>query len=106
MRSRQNRSRRGEDIVKTVCAACHQAGVANAPKIGDNARWGPLAKEGIKELLAEAIKGKGAMPPRGGAADLTDAELARAIVTMANQSGANLKEPAAPEARKPAAKSK
>ena len=48
-------------------------------------------------MLAVAIKGKGAMPPRGGLADLSDAELARAIVTMANQSGAGLKEPAAPQ---------
>ena len=99
-------ARRGEDIVKTVCAACHQAGIANAPRIGDNARWGQIAKEGVNRLLAEAAKGKGAMPPRGGAADLTDVELARAIVYMANQSGANLKEPAAPAAPKPTAKSK
>jgi hypothetical protein len=40
------------------------------------------------------------MPPRGGVSDLTDAELARAIVSMANQSGAKLKEPAAPAAKK------
>ncbi len=91
-------ARSGEELVKTVCAACHQAGVANAPKIGDKARWGKLAKEGMKDLLATSIKGKGAMPPRGGS-DATDAELARAIVYMANQSGANLKEPAS----KPAA---
>ena len=55
-------------------------------------------------MLAVAIKGKGAMPPRGGVADLTDFELARAIVFMANQSGGSLKEPAAPKA--PAAKGK
>ncbi len=95
-------ARGGEEIVKTVCAACHQAGVANAPKIGDKARWSKLAGEGMKDLLATAMKGKGAMPPRGGAADLTDVELARAIVFMANQSGQNLKEP--PAAQKSAAK--
>ena len=96
-------ARSGDEIVKSVCAACHQAGVANAPKIGDKARWGQLAKEGMKDLLATATKGKGAMPPKGGAADLTDAELARAIVYMANQSGQTLKEPPT-AARKPAAK--
>jgi cytochrome c5 len=93
-------ARSGGDIVKAVCAACHQAGVAGAPKIGDKASWAPRLKEGLNGLLATAIKGKGAMPPRGGAADLTDTELARAIVFMANQSGGSLKEPPAP---KPAA---
>jgi cytochrome c5 len=93
-------ARSGEDIVKSVCGACHTAGVANAPKIGDKAAWGKLAGQGLPKMLGVAIKGQGAMPPRGGAADLTDAELARAIVHMANQSGQSLKEPAA----KPAAK--
>jgi cytochrome c5 len=94
--------RSGEDIVKSACLACHQAGVANAPKIGDKAAWGPRIKTGLNGMLAVAIKGKGAMPPRGGVADLSDFELSRAIVHMANQSGGSLKEPAAPKA--PAAK--
>ena len=86
-------ARSGEDLVKTACAACHQAGVANAPKIGDKAAWAPRVKPGLSALLQSAIKGKGAMPPRGGS-DATDTELARAIVFMANQSGANLQAPA------------
>ena len=103
--------RSGEEIVKTVCAACHTTGVAGAPKIGDKAAWTPRIKEGLARLTANAIKGitvKGAivMPPRGGAADLSDHEVARAIVFMANQSGGSLKEPAAPAAAKPAAASK
>jgi len=97
-------ARSGESIVKATCATCHQAGVANAPKIGDAGSWAPRLKEGLKGMLANAIKGKGAMPPRGGDASLTDEELARAIVYMANQSGGKLKEPAAPkQAAKPAA---
>jgi len=92
-------ARSGEEIVKAVCAACHVPGVANAPKIGDRAAWAPLVRQGLKSLLADSIKGKGAMPPRGGAPDLTDLELARAIVYMANQSGGNLKEPAEPAAK-------
>jgi cytochrome c5 len=90
-------ARTGEEIVKSTCLACHQAGVANAPKIGDKAAWGKLAKEGLASLTRDAAKGKGAMPPRGGLPDLTDFELARAIVYMANQSGAGMKEPAAPK---------
>ena len=89
--------RAGEEIVKTVCAACHLAGVAGAPKIGDKASWAPRIKEGLNKLLADAIKGFKGMPPRGGAADLSDYELARAIVHMANQSGGSLKEPAEPK---------
>ena len=34
-------ARSGEDIVKSTCAACHQTGVANAPKIGDRNAWAP-----------------------------------------------------------------
>ena len=96
-------ARTGEAIVKTVCATCHQQGVANAPKIGDAKAWAPHIKEGMKGMLATAIKGKGAMPPRGGDASLTDVELERAIAYMANQAGGKFKEPPAPkEAAKPA----
>jgi cytochrome c5 len=99
-------ARSGEEIVNTVCAACHNTGVQGAPKIGDKAAWAPHIKHGLNEMLASAIKGvtvKGAMvmPPRGGASDLSDAEVASAIVYMANKSGGNLKEPAA-SAAKPA----
>ena len=96
-------ARTGEAITKAVCANCHQQGVANAPKIGDAKAWAPHIKEGMKGMLANAIKGKGAMPPRGGDASLTDVELERAIAYMANQSGGKFKEPAvSKEAAKPA----
>jgi cytochrome c5 len=82
-----------EDIVKEVCAACHTAGVANAPKFGDKAAWAPRLKLGLDGMLKSVISGKGAMPPRAGTS-LTDDELARAVILMANQAGGNLKEPA------------
>jgi cytochrome c5 len=91
-------ARTGEEIVKSACAACHDTGAAGAPKTGDKAAWAPRIKTGLNGLLADAIKGKGAMPPRGGLPDLTDQELARAVIFMANQSGASFKEPAAPKA--------
>ena len=104
-------ARSGEELVKAVCGACHVAGIAGAPKIGDKAQWAPRIKEGLNRLTAEAVKGitvKGAMvmPPRGGASDASDFEIARAIVYMANQSGGKMKEPAAPAAAKPAAEKK
>ena len=97
--------RTGEEITKLACAACHTTGAANAPKIGDKAGWAKLIVMGVDKLTASAIKGKNAMPPRGGVPDLSDYEIARAIVFMANQSGGSLKEPAAPTpaAAKPAA---
>lgn len=102
-------ARTGESIVKTVCAACHQAGVANAPKLGDAKEWAPRIKSGLNQMVQIAINGKGAMPARGGDASLTDAEISRAVVFMANQAGGSFKEPPAPkqvakpEAGKPAA---
>ena len=94
--------RSAEEIVKTTCMACHGTGVAGALKIGDKTAWGKVAKAGLDAMLKNAIAGKGAMPPRGGLPDLSDLELARAIVYMANQSGGSLKEPAAPGAAAPA----
>lgn len=92
--------RTGAEIVQAACGACHVAGVANAPKIGDAVAWGTFARKGLPEMLKTVIAGKGAMPPRGGVADASDAELARAIVHMATQSGVKLEEPAAPAAKK------
>ncbi len=95
--------RSGEEIVKTVCATCHQAGVAGAPKIGDKAAWAPRIKQGFQTLVQAAIKGKGAMPPKGGNASLSDDDVARAVAFLANQAGAKFKEPAAKPAPQQAA---
>ncbi len=95
--------RSGEDIYKAVCGACHASGAAGAPKLGDQGDWAARIKQGEKALLASALKGKGAMPPRGGGADLSDLEVERAMVYMANQAGAKFKEPAVPAPEKAAA---
>ncbi len=97
-------ARSGEEVVKAVCATCHQAGVAGAPKLGDKAAWAPRIKEGFNELVKDALKGKGAMPPKGGNPSLSDDEVARAVAFMANQAGASFKEPAIKQsAQKPRA---
>lgn len=83
----------GEQVVTAVCGACHNTGAAGAPKTGDNAAWAPRLALGLEGLTKSAIAGKGAMPPRGGGADLSDEEVARAVAHMANKSGANFKEP-------------
>ncbi len=85
--------RSGEVLYKAVCGACHETGVAGSPKTGDKVAWAPRIGVGLDVLTKTAKAGKGAMPPKGGS-DATDEELARAIVFMANKSGANFKEPA------------
>ena len=86
----------GEQIFQTVCTACHTAGVAGAPKLGDTAAWAPRLQTGFEALLATVLHGKGAMPPKGGNPALSDYEIARAVVYMANKSGGNLPEPQEP----------
>ncbi len=65
-----------------ICAACHIAGVANAPKLGDKAAWAPRLALGVDGLTASVIKGKGAMPARGGAAAASDADIKAAVAYM------------------------
>lgn len=86
-----------EAIYKATCAACHDSGVANAPKLGDKGAWAARIGVGLEKLAASGIKGKGAMPPKGGA-DLSDADFSRVVAWLANKSGASFKEPAAPKA--------
>ena len=87
----------GEQVYQAQCAACHNAGAAGAPKLGDAGAWGKRIKEGYDHLLTSAIKGKGAMGAQGGG-DYSDFEIGRAVVYLANQSGAKFAEPKAPEA--------
>ena len=69
----------GKKTYDTACMACHATGAANAPKLGDKAAWAPRLKAGADALYASAIKGKGAMPPKGGNATLTDADVKAAV---------------------------
>ena len=71
----------GEALYKQACMACHAAGVANAPKPGDKAAWAPRMQQGVPALVQSAIKGKGAMPPKGGST-APDAEIRAAVEYM------------------------
>jgi cytochrome c5 len=89
--------RSGEEIYKSVCGACHDSGAAGAPKFGDQAGWAARIQQGPKALLDSVLKGKGAMPPRGGGgANLSDEELERAMAYLANHAGAKFEASAAP----------
>ncbi|ONN66990.1 cytochrome c5 family protein [Herbaspirillum sp. VT-16-41] len=90
----------GEEVYKTTCAACHGAGVAGAPKVGDAASWQARIAQGYDTLVTHAINGLRAMPAKGGNPDLDDVEIQRTVAYMANQSGGKFKEP---EAKAPAA---
>lgn len=71
----------GEAVYKQACFACHGAGVAGAPKLGDKAAWAPRLAQGMPALVQSVIKGKGAMPPRG-ASTASDADLTAAVEYM------------------------
>jgi cytochrome c5 len=73
----------GKKVFDTTCTACHTPGVAGAPKFGDKAAWAPRLKQGMDALYAAALKGKGAMPAKGGNASLPDADVKAAVDYMA-----------------------
>jgi cytochrome c5 len=64
-----------------ICQTCHAAGVAGAPKLGDKAAWAPRLAQGVDGLTASAIKGKNAMPPKGGST-ASDAEIKTVVAYM------------------------
>jgi len=98
-----NAERSGVDIFNAACSACHAAGLMNSPKPGDEAAWAPRIAQGEQTLVSHAINGIRTMPAKGGNPSLSDAEVARAVIWMANQSGANFKEPAPAASTAPAA---
>ena len=65
--------------------ACHATGAANAPKLGDKAAWAPRIAQGLPTLVTNAIKGKGAMPPKGGST-ASDADIKAAVEYMVSAS--------------------
>lgn len=73
----------GKKVFESTCTVCHGAGIAGAPKFGDKAAWAPRLATGIDTIYRVALTGKGAMPPRGGNKDLTDAEVKAAVDYMA-----------------------
>lgn len=67
------------------CFACHGSGVMNAPKLGDKAAWAPRLAAGVDVLTSHAIKGKGLMPPKGGAVNASDADIKAVVTYMVSQ---------------------
>jgi cytochrome c len=70
---------KGAEIYGSTCAMCHDSGAAGAPVLGDKEAWGKLLKQGKDTIYKNAINGKGAMPPKGGKASLSDDDV-KAVV--------------------------
>lgn len=83
----------GKQVYNEVCFACHDTGVAHAPKFRNKTDWAPLIEEGQGILTAHAWVGVRAMPAKGGKPELKLSEFARAVAYMASESGGNWKDP-------------
>ncbi|CAG8869386.1 hypothetical protein PS627_03458 [Pseudomonas fluorescens] len=77
-------ARTPDEIVAKHCNACHGPGLLGAPKVGDTAAWKERADHqgGLDGILAKAITGINAMPPKGTCTDCSDEDLKAAIQKM------------------------
>ncbi|MEE9309540.1 MAG: c-type cytochrome [Cocleimonas sp.] len=76
----------GEATYKDACAVCHTAGIAGAPKLGDKEAWTARIATGNDALYEVALKGKGAMPAKGGRTELSDDDVKAVVDYMVAQS--------------------
>lgn len=82
-------AKQGESIYKGKCIACHGAGVAGAPKLGDQAAWKARIAQGNAVMSRHAIEGfkgnTGFMPAKGGYMALSDDDVSLAVQYMVSQ---------------------
>ncbi len=78
---------KGQAVYAANCAACHDSGVAGAPKRGDKAAWGPRLAQGYAGLYQAALNGKNGMPAKGGNADLGATDLGNAVAYLMAEAG-------------------
>ena len=80
-------ARTGKEVYEAVCIACHGTGLSGATQFGDK-KWIELVKkEGLKSLVGDAVKGEGAMPPKGGCGDCTRDEIKAAVKYLVDSAG-------------------
>jgi cytochrome c5 len=92
----------GEQVYTDVCSGCHASGALGSPKFKDRAAWAPRIAKGYDTLLTHALNGFNKMPAHGGEPDLSELEVARALVHMTNAAGAKF-EPILKKEREPTA---
>jgi len=80
--------RSGEDVYNAACMACHSAGVAGAPKVGDQVAWADRIGKGMDALYNSGINGVAGtgMIARGGCANCSDEEIRHAVDFMVDSS--------------------
>jgi len=81
----QTASADGERIYKTSCQACHAAGVAGAPKLGDKDAWAPRIAKGNDAMYMSVKNGLKAMPPKGACMSCSEEDLRAAMEYMVEQ---------------------
>jgi len=79
-------NKKGEEVYKSSCFACHESGVAESPKLGDKEAWVARIATGNDALYTAAISGKGVMPPKGGNMGLSDDDVKAAVDFMVTKS--------------------
>jgi cytochrome c5 len=79
----------GSAVYAASCGACHGAGVAGAPVLGDADDWAVRIEQGMETLAEHAIVGyqgtMGVMPAKGGNPALSDEEVTAAVQYMVDQ---------------------
>lgn len=69
-----------EQAYQQNCNVCHASGMAGAPKFDDAAEWATrLADKGLDQLVANAISGVNAMPPKGMCMTCSDENIAALV---------------------------
>lgn len=85
----------GAEVYSNTCMVCHGSGKLNAPLFASKKHWGKLLREGLDDLVPAALNGVRKMPAKGGNPALSDLEVARGVIHMANAGGGKFSEPTA-----------
>jgi len=72
----------GKDTYDASCKVCHETDAMGAPAVGDKAAWAAALEKGLDQVYHNAINGKGGMPPKGGAMDLSDEKVKEVVDYM------------------------
>lgn len=86
--SGDDQARAPDAIYDRFCVACHEQGVAGAPKLGAAGPWEErLAERGLDGLVQSSIDGRNAMPAQGTCMDCTKDEMQATVEWMLDESG-------------------
>ena len=78
----ETEGRTGQVVYDQGCAACHTAGLAGAPMLGNLAQWEERTSKGLELLTSNAYSGYNAMPAKGMCMDCSETEIERSVQYM------------------------